>query len=119
MRSRHTLMVAILMALAAAPAIAQSPQGPPADGGYAQHRMQMLLNGIALTPVQQARIDSIQAAYRARTPARIPGVTPDSATRAQRRELGRMMDADMRAVLTPAQQAVWDKNYADLQLPGA
>jgi len=29
------------------------------------------------------------------------------------------MDADMRAVLTPAQQAVWDKNYADLQLPGA
>jgi len=119
MKSRRTLMIAILLALAATPAIAQNPQGPPDDGGYAQHRMQMLLTGITLTPVEQARMDSIQAAYWARMPARVPGVTPDSATRARRRELGRKMDADMRAVLTPAQQAIWDKNYADLQFPGA
>ena len=44
-----------------------------------------------------------------------PGQPPDSATRAQRFELMRQQDMAIRAVLTTDQQAIWDKNVADMQ----
>jgi Spy/CpxP family protein refolding chaperone len=118
MKSRHTLLAALMLALAAAPAIAQNPPGPPAGGGrqgMAQRRMQMLMNGITLTAVQQAQVDSIQAAYRAQMPAFTPGAPPDSAARAQRMEIMRKQDAAIRSVLTADQQVIWDKNVADMQ----
>ena len=118
MKSRIAYVVAALAALATVPAMAQ--QGPPGGGrmgpgGFAQRRMQMLLNGITLTPVQQAKVDSIQKSYQAKMPAFTPGQMPDSATRAQRFELMRQQDMDIRNVLTTDQQAVWDKNVADMQ----
>ncbi len=113
MKSRITFVVAALAALAAAPAIAQ--QGPPGgQGGFAQRRMQMLLNGITLTPVQQAKVDSIQKDYQAKMPPFTPGQMPDSATRAQRFELMRQQNMAIRGVLTPDQQTVFDKNVADM-----
>ena len=120
MKSRLTLVVAALLALAAVPAVAQNPQGPPGGrmggpGGFAQRRMQMLLTGITLTADQQAKIDSIQKNYQAKMPAFTPGQMPDSATRARRSELMRQQDMDIRAVLNTDQQAVWDKNVADMQ----
>ncbi len=119
MKSRITFVVAALAALAVVPAAAQNPQAPPGGrmgpGGFAQRRMQMLLNGITLTPVQQAKIDSIQKSYQGKMPAMTPGQMPDSATRAQRFELMRQQDMDIRAVLTTDQQAIWDKNVADMQ----
>jgi len=118
MKSRIAYVVAALAVLATVPAMAQ--QGPPGGGrmgpgGFAQRRMQMLLNGITLTPVQQAKVDSIQKSYQAKMPAFTPGQMPDSATRAQRFELMRQQDMDIRNVLTTDQQAVWDKNVADMQ----
>ncbi len=114
MKSRITFVVAALLGLAVAPAIAQ--QGPPGGpGGFAARRMQMLLNGITLTGTQQAKIDSIQKSYQAKMPAFTPGQMPDSATRAQRFELMRQQNMDIRAVLTTDQQAVFDKNVADMQ----
>jgi len=119
MKSRIAYVVAALAALATVPAMAQ--QGPPGGGGrmgpggFAQRRMQMLLNGITLTAVQQAKVDSIQKEYQAKMPAFTPGQMPDSATRAQRFELMRQQDMDIRNVLTTDQQAVWDKNVADMQ----
>ncbi len=126
MKSRLTLMTALVLGLAAAPTMAQNPQGPPGGGmgqgrgGFAARRMGMLLNGITLTPVQQAKVDSIQHAYQAQMPAFTPGAPPDSAARAQRMELMRKQDADIRGVLTKEQQVVWDKNVADMQanMPG-
>lgn len=119
MKSRVTLVAAALLALATLPAIAQNPQGPPGGGmgrqGFAQRRMQMLLTGITLTADQQAKIDSIQKNYQGKMPAFTPGQMPDSATRAQRFELMRQQDMDIRAVLTTDQATVWDKNVADMQ----
>jgi Spy/CpxP family protein refolding chaperone len=119
MKSRFTLLTAVLLGLSVAPVVAQNPPGPP-SGGMGQgrmpgRRMQMLLNGITLTTEQQAKVDSIQAAFRAQMPAFTPGVPPDSATRAQRMELMRKQDVEIRAVLTPDQQVIWDKNVADAQ----
>jgi hypothetical protein len=119
MKSRIPLVAAALLALAALPAIAQNPQGPPGGGmgrqGFAQRRMEMLLAGITLTDVQKAKIDSIQANYRSKMPAFTPGQMPDSATRAQRFELMRQQDMEIRNVLNTDQQAIWDKNVADMQ----
>jgi len=121
MKSRLTLVTALALGLLAAPAMAQNPQGPPGGGmgqgpgGFAARRMSMLLNGITLTPAQQASVDSIQAAVRAKMPAFTPGAPPDSAARALRMELMQKQDADIRALLTPAQQTIWDKNVADMQ----
>jgi hypothetical protein len=119
MRSRITFVVASLLALAAVPAVAQNPQGPPGGrmggpGGFAR-RMQTLLNGITLTADQQAKVDSIQKEFQAKMPPFTPGQPPDSATRAQRFELVRQQDMAIRAVLTTDQQAIWDKNVADMQ----
>ncbi len=116
MKSPIPLVVAAMLALAAAPTMAQNPQGPPGGrGAMGQRRMQMLMEGITLTPAQQTRIDSIQAAYRTKMPAFTPGQMPDSATRAQRMELTNKMDADIRAVLTPEQQPIFDKNLANMR----
>jgi Spy/CpxP family protein refolding chaperone len=121
MKLRITLLAAVVLGLSVAPAMAQNPQGPPAGGmgqgrgGFAARRMATLLNGITLTPAQQATVDSIQNAVRAKMPAFTPGAPPDSATRALRMELMQKQDADIRAVLTPAQQTIWDKNVADMQ----
>ncbi len=120
MRSRITFVVAALAALAAVPAVAQNPQGPPGGGrmgpgGFAPRRMEMLLTGITLTDAQKAKVDSIQKAFQGRMPAFTPGQPPDSAARAQRFELMRQQDMAIRSVLTTEQQAVWDKNVADMR----
>ena len=78
-------------------------------------RMQALLNGITLTPQQQAAIDSIQAVYTPRMRALMtPGSQPDSATRARMADLRSSQDKDVRAMLTPDQQKIFDKNLAEM-----
>ena len=112
MKARLAFLVAALAAAAAIPAVAQNPApgGPGGPGGFAQRRMQMLLNGITLTAAQQARFDSIQAAFRAQMPAFTPGQAPDPAAMQQRRALMSSQDSSLRTVLTPEQQQVWDRN---------
>ena len=117
MRLRVALATATLLALAASAAVAQTP--PP--GPRAGRRMEGLLKGITLTPTQQAQVDSIRARYRAQMPAFTPGAPPDGATREKLREHFRQMTGEIRAVLTPDQQKVWDKNVAEMteRRPGA
>lgn len=123
MRNRVATLSAVLLALSAAAAVAQAPppSAPPAGapmgqgpGGGAGRRMQALRNGITLTAQQQAKFDSINTRYQGQMPAFTPGTPPDSATMARRRELGQRRDAELRAVLTPEQQAIWDRNLASL-----
>jgi len=75
----------------------------------------MLLQGITLTPEEQTRVDSINAYYMAQMPAFTPGQRPDSTTRAQMRALGVQRDAAVRAVLNTEQQAIWDRNVAQMR----
>jgi Spy/CpxP family protein refolding chaperone len=110
MSTRIAVAVVAVLALAASPALAQNP--PPGGPG---RRLEMLFNGITLTPAQRAQVDSIRARYRAQMPAVTPGTRPDSATREKMREHFRRMADAIRGVLTADQQKVWDKNVAELR----
>lgn len=124
MRNRVATLSAVLLALSAATAVAQAPPPPPPPGGQpgqgpgpgggGQRRMQALLNGITLTAAQQAKFDSISTRYQGQMPAFTPGMPPDSASMARRRELGQRRDAELRAVLTHEQQEIWDRNLANM-----
>ncbi len=115
MRTRLALLASALVLLTSSAALAQNPGGGPGPGGFAARRMQRLLQGITLTPEQQAKVDSITARYGAQMPPFTPGVFPDSATRARIRDLNGNQDVEIRTVLTPDQRKVWDDNVAQLR----
>ncbi len=122
MKSRLALITALVLGAAAVPAMGQNPNMPMGGMGQGQGRGQMgarrlerLRTGITLTPVQQAKVDSIQKVDQAKMPAFPPGQMPDSASRAQRMTLMQEQDAAIRGVLTAEQQAIWDKNVADMR----
>jgi len=116
MRIRLAVASGAALLLAASVAAAQSPGGGPGGpGGFGQRRMQRLLQGITLTADQQTQVDSITARYRAQMPAFTPGTPPDSATRQMMRELVGNEDEEIRALLTPDQQKVWDTNVTEMR----
>lgn len=102
-----------LMLVATSLAGAQSPGG--GGGGFAERRMQRLLQGITLTADQKTKVDSITTKYRAQMPPFTPGTPPDSATRAKMRALFGNQDEEIRALLTPDQQKVWDQNVTEMR----
>jgi Spy/CpxP family protein refolding chaperone len=73
------------------------------------------LQGITLTPAQQAKIDSIGASTRAKMPKMTPGTPLSDADRQQAMGLMASSRKEVRAVLTPDQQVVYDKNVAAMQ----
>jgi Spy/CpxP family protein refolding chaperone len=106
------------LVLAVAPmANAQAGGGMGGNGGGrgGARMMEMLFKGIDLTDVEKAQVDSIQAVYRAKMPARTPGQAPDPSARAAMRENMQNETADLRSVLTPDQQKVFDKNVEDMR----
>lgn len=122
MLRRIILASTIALTVSATAAAAQGappPQGPPgpAQGpaGFAQRRMQVLLQGITLSAAQQTQVDSIRARYAAQMPAFTPGSPPSPEDRQRRRELTQQHDAELRAVLTPEQQQVWDRNVEQMR----
>jgi Spy/CpxP family protein refolding chaperone len=113
---RIALITGLALVAAAAPALAQrGPRmgGGPGWGGRGPQRRSMLLQGITLTDAQRVRIDSIHAAAPIATG--VPRASGDSAVRAQRRAAAAERQAAVRAVLTPDQQAVWDRNVLDVR----
>jgi len=115
MRSRIAVLFMPLVLLAATVAAAQTQGAGPGGDGFAQRRMQRLLQGMTLTAEQQAKVDSITAKYRGQMPAFTPGTPPDSATRAKLRVLFGNQDEEIRALLTPDQQKVWDQNVTEMR----
>jgi Spy/CpxP family protein refolding chaperone len=119
MTLRSLILCAWGLALAAPAAHAQNPAAPPAAEGPGRaaldRRRALLFKDITLTADQQAKIDSIHARYRAERPAFTPGTPPDSATRSTMRERMRAQMDDIRSVLAPDQQELWDRNMAALR----
>jgi Spy/CpxP family protein refolding chaperone len=111
------LSVALLVGGAAAGYAQGGQQSGAAPSGMrgGNRMMTTLLEGITLTDAQKAKIDSISAKYRAEMPAFTPGTRPDSATMARRRELMQQETAEIRSVLTPEQQKVFDENVARMR----
>jgi Spy/CpxP family protein refolding chaperone len=126
---------AVAFCAVASVASAQGTGGPPPgapDKGPGMGRggmSQMLFNGIDLTDAQKAEIDKIREKYRAEMKALRPEGGPGSAgapgaggppqmtpeARAKFDEIRNKQNAELRAVLTTAQQAIFDKNLAELK----
>ena len=123
MRIRHLTTLALLaLGLVAVPALnAQTPGGtppaggPPAGGGQRGRMQAMLMQGITLTAAQQTKVDSIRAYYRAQMPQMTPGTPPSDADREKMMGLMQSSTKAVRGVLTPEQQAIYDKNLASMQ----
>jgi Spy/CpxP family protein refolding chaperone len=118
MKMLHVSALGAALLLAVAPmANAQAGGGMGGRGGGrgGGRMMAMLFKGIELTDTEKAQVDSIQAAYRAKMPARTPGQAPDPSARAAMRETMQKETADLRSVLTPDQQKVFDKNVEDMR----
>ncbi|HTO72662.1 MAG TPA: hypothetical protein VMJ30_02535 [Gemmatimonadales bacterium] len=122
--ARLLFATALLLPLVTRSAHAQTSSTPAPSGqqGMGQgrgmggeRRFEELLKGITLTADQQKKIDSIRAAYRARMPAFTPGQMPDSATRAQGRNLMRAANQEIRDVLDMDQRKIWDQNVETMR----
>lgn len=115
MRMLRISALGAALILAVAP-MANAQAGGGMGGGRGGARMmETLFKGIELTDVQKTQIDSIQAAYRAKMPARTPGQAPDPSARTAMRETMQKETADLRQVLTPDQQKVFDKNVEEMR----
>ena len=102
---------AIAGAQNAAPAPSQ--QGGPGGGRGGFNRT---LNGIELTDAQKTKVEAIQAKYQ----PEMQSIRESMQNGGDRAEAFQKMSAlrdkmtpEIRAVLTPAQQAIYDKNLAD------
>lgn len=118
------MMIVTAMVVVAVPAAAQGGQrgqgaNPEARAAMQQRQNEMLFRGITLSEAQQAKVDSIQAAGREAMQAAMGGGMQDPTARQRMQELREKQMADIRAVLTPEQQAVFDTNRANMPAPGA
>ena len=109
MKPNFAIMGMALAGLMMAPVVTRAQTPPPSNRGPGR-RMEILFKDITLTPAQQTKIDSIQSHYREQMPSFTPGSPPDSATRERVRAIFRHEVDDFRAVLTPDQQATFDRN---------
>jgi periplasmic protein CpxP/Spy len=99
------------------------PQGAPPQGGPGARgggMSRMLFAGIDLTDAQKADLQKIMEKYRAQREALRPAGgqpqgPPDDATRAKMMDIMTKSEADYRAILTPDQQKIFDKNVADMK----
>lgn len=103
-------LVATLLFLMAAPGVHAQERGQGSE-----RRMQMMFKDITLTGVQKTTIDSIMAHYRSQMTPMSPGSPPDSAAMASRRARLQKQNSDIRLLLTPEQQPVFDRNIEDMR----
>jgi Spy/CpxP family protein refolding chaperone len=103
-------------------AAAQGTEPPQQGQGVARgDRMGgMLLKDITLTDAQKDQIKTIREKYmpqqmELRKQAQAVGGPPDEATRTKMMDLQTKQAADIRAILTADQQAVFDKNLATMK----
>ena len=107
------LGVALLIGAATA-ATAQAQQGGQMGG----RRGGLQMNGIELTDAQKVKLEEIQRKYQPEM-MKLREQFMNGGDRAelmkQSNALREKSAADIRAILTPDQQVVWDKNMAELK----
>jgi len=116
------IVAAVLTSALAAPLAAQGqggggrPGGQGGDPAAMQARQnEMLFQGITLTAEQKTKVDSIQTAARtAQQSAMQAGGMRDPETRERMRAQRQATMAAIRGVLTAEQQAVFDRNLANM-----
>lgn len=91
--------------------------GPPPGGGMGRggRMMEMLIKDITLTDAQKVQVDSIQAKYQKLLPAFTPGSPPSPEDREKMMDLRQKQHAELRAVLTDEQKAVFDRNLEEMR----
>ncbi len=122
---RRAAQVATLVALAATAAHAQpvskdqpAAGQPPAGGGRGMggggaRQLQMMMEGITLSPAQQAQVDSITKAYAAKMPAMSQDMSQED--RQKMRQMNMERTAAIKAVLSADQQKTWDANMEKMR----
>jgi Spy/CpxP family protein refolding chaperone len=89
--------------------------GPGGRGGQGRGD-QLLLRGITLSADQQQRVDTIRARYRGQMDQMRQQSGGDrDANRTQMRTMMEKQTAEIRAVLTPDQQTLFDQNMAEVR----
>ena len=98
---------------AQAPAGAPQQQGGPGGGGRGFNRT---LNGIELTDAQKAKVAEIQAKYQPELQAireSMQGGGDRAEAMTKMQAINDKRNPEIRAVLTPDQQVIFDKNLAE------
>lgn len=126
--SRIPVMALALVALGGSAALAQNPtpQGGPPMGGPGgrggrggQMMQQMMFKGITLSADQQKKVDAIVAKYGEQRRAAIEQSQGDrEAMRGKMRDMIEAEGKELRAVLTPDQAKVFDRNVAEMRERG-
>ena len=87
---------------------------PQKHGKVGMHKM--ILKGITLTADQQAKLDAIHAKHSAAMGPMSPdGTRPDENARAKMRADMEAQYGEIRAILTPDQQKVFDANLEEMK----
>jgi Spy/CpxP family protein refolding chaperone len=117
-----TLAVALCAGITSV-AAAQAQPEPKQDRGEMRQgggMGGMLLKDITLTVAQKEQIKTIREKYvpkqmELRKAVQATGGPPDEPTRAKMMELQNQQSAEIRAILTADQQAIFDKNLAEMK----
>lgn len=99
----------VLLAAASAPVMAQGNMGGMDPAQMVQRSTDRLMTGITLSPAQSDSVKAINARFVTSAQAAM-----SSGDRSQMTALRTKQRADLRATLTPDQQAIFDKNVADM-----
>ena len=109
-------IAAVVAALLIGGAAIASAQGAMQQGGQARRNMQ--LDGIELTDAQKAKREEIQKKYEPEMMTLRDQMMNGGDRMELRKKFMALQDkagAEIRAILTPDQQVVWDKNMAELK----
>ena len=109
-------IVALVAALLVGGAAIASAQGAAQQGGQGRRNMQ--LDGIELTDAQKSKLDEIQKKYQPEMMA-LRDEIRNGGDRAELMKKGSALrdksSAEIRAILTPDQQVVFDKHTAEMK----
>jgi hypothetical protein len=110
---RLAMMAAAMFLGVSTVARAQDPQQQ--SRGNRPNMAAMLFKDITLTPVQQAKADSITGKYREQMQALRAAGGDQQEMRTKNRELQEKQRDELKAILTDDQKKTFDKNFEDMR----
>ncbi|PYP62142.1 MAG: hypothetical protein DMD26_16295 [Gemmatimonadetes bacterium] len=110
---RLAMMAAVMFLGVSTVARAQDPQQQ--SRGNRPNMAAMLFKDITLTPVQQAKVDSITGKYREQMQALRAAGGDQQEMRTKNRELQEKQRDELKAILTDDQKKTFDKNFEDMR----